>query len=117
MEEYSYTKNPVKTGDKIYLTISVKDRSTGNPISNAFVTLDIKPPSSTSYETRTVGAAAAAAAVPSNEFVQDKSTQAMYTDNDGRATFIVQIGPKSDSGIYNTELEVKKIAINQISNR
>jgi hypothetical protein len=106
--EYSYTKNPVKTGEKTYLTISVNDISTGNPISNAFVTLDIKPPSSTSYDISTDGAAVAAAGVSSNEFVQDKTTQAMYTDNDGRATFTVQIGPKSDSGIYDTELEVKK---------
>ena len=43
-----------------------------------------------------------------HELVQDKTTQAMYTNNDGRATFTVQIGPKSDSGVYNTELEVKK---------
>ena len=32
----------------------------------------------------------------------------MYTDNDGRATFTVGIGPKSDLGIYDTELEVTK---------
>jgi hypothetical protein len=32
----------------------------------------------------------------------------MYTDNDGRATFIVQVGSKSDLGTYDTELEVAK---------
>src|ERR687897_3612668 len=42
--EYSFTKNPVKIGEKSYLTVPVKDRNAGNPISNAFVTLDIKPP-------------------------------------------------------------------------
>ena len=40
--EYSYTKNPVKIGEKTYLTITVKDKETGNPISNAFVTLAIE---------------------------------------------------------------------------
>jgi hypothetical protein len=109
--EYSYTKNPVKIGDKTYLTITVKDKETGNPISNAFLTLDIKPISSSStvFETSTVGAAVAAAGISSNQEVeQDKATQTMYTDNDGRATFTVQIGPKSDLGTYDTELEVAK---------
>ena len=32
----------------------------------------------------------------------------MYTDDNGRATFTVQVGPKSDVGIYNTDLEVRK---------
>ena len=32
----------------------------------------------------------------------------MYTDNDGRATFTLQIGPKSDVGIYDTQLEIIK---------
>ena len=40
--EYSYTKNPVKIGEKTYLTMTVKDKETGNPISNAFVTLAIE---------------------------------------------------------------------------
>ena len=107
--EYSYTKNPVKIGEKTYLTISVKDKETGSPISNAFVTLDVEPPSSTSFNTNTVGAAVAAAGISSNQGVeQDKATQAMYTDNSGRATFTLQIGPKSDVGIYDTQLEVRK---------
>ena len=111
MVEYSYTKNPVKIGEKTYLTITVKDKETGNPISNAFVTLDVEPPSSTSFETNTVGAAVAAAGISSNQGVaeQDKATtQAMYTDNSGHATFTLQIGPKSDVGIYDTQLEITK---------
>lgn len=108
--EYSYTKNPVKIGEKTYLTITVKDKETGNPISDVFVTLDVEPPSSTSFKTNTVGAAVAAAGISSNQGVveQDKATQAMYTDNSGRATFTLQIGPKSDVGIYDTQLEVRK---------
>ena len=31
----------------------------------------------------------------------------MYTDNNGHATFTVQLGPKSNTGIYDTEIEVK----------
>ena len=107
--EYSFTKNPVKIGEKSYFTVTVKDKESGNPISNAFVTLGINSPSSTSFETSSAGAAVAAAGISSNQGVeQDKATQTMYTDNDGRATFTVGIGPKSDSGIYDTELEVTK---------
>ena len=46
--EYSFTKNPVKIGEKSYFTVTVKDKNSGNPIPDAFVTLDINPPSSTS---------------------------------------------------------------------
>src|ERR687892_774211 len=110
--EYSFTKNPVKIGEKSYLTVTVKDKETGNPISDAFVTLDIKPPSSTStaFETSSDGAAVAAAGIssPNQEVEQDKATQAMHTDDNGRATFTVQIGPKSDLGTYDTELEITK---------
>jgi hypothetical protein len=108
--EYSYTKNPVKIGEKTYLTITVKDKETGNPISNAFVTLGINSPSSTSFETSSNGAAVAAAGISAtNQGVEQyKATQTMYTDNDGRATFTVGIGPKSDLGIYDTKLEVTK---------
>jgi hypothetical protein len=73
------------------------------------VTLDIKPPSSASFETSSAGAAVAAAGISSNqERVQEKTAQAMNTDNNGHATFTVQVGPKSDLGIYDTELEVTK---------
>ena len=108
--EYSFTKNPVKIGEKSYLTVTVKDKNSGNPITNAFVTLDIKPLSLTSFETSSAGAAVAAAGIASSnqEIVQEKTAQAMNTDNNGRATFTVQVGPKSDLGIYDTELEVTK---------
>jgi len=108
--EYSFTKNPVKIGEKSYLTVTVKDKNSGNPITNAFVTLDIKPSSLTSFETSSAGAAVAAAGIASSnqEIVQEKTAQAMNTDNNGRATFTVQVGPKSDLGIYDTELEVTK---------
>ena len=107
--EYSFTKNPVKIGEKSYFTVTVKDKNTGNPIPNAFVALDINPPSSTSFETSSVGAAVAAAGIASNEeIVQEKATQVMHTDNNGYATFTIEIGPKSDLGVYDTELEVTK---------
>ena len=107
--EYSFTKNPVKIGEKSYFTVTVKDKNTGNPIPNAFVALDINPPSSTSFETSSVGAAVAATGIASNEeIVQEKATQVMHTDNNGYATFTIEIGPKSDLGVYDTELEVTK---------
>src|ERR687897_3388802 len=110
--EYSFTKNPVKVGEKSYVTVTVKDKGTGNPISDAFVTLDIKPPSSTStaFETSSDGAAVAAAGIssPNQEIVQEKATQVMHTDNNGHATFTVEVGPKSDLGTYDTELEITK---------
>jgi hypothetical protein len=108
--EYSFTKNPVKLGEKSYVTVTIKDKDSGNPISDAFVTLDINPPSSTSFETSSAGAAVAAAGIASSnqEIVQEKTAQAMNTDNDGHATFTVEVGPKSDLGIYDTELEVTK---------
>jgi hypothetical protein len=114
--DYSYTKNPVKIGEKSYFTVTVKDKETGNPISDAFVTLGINSQSSsTTFESSSAGAAIAAAGISSNQGVdQDKATQTMYTDNDGRATFTVGIGPKSDLGIYDTEL---KIAISQVSKK
>jgi hypothetical protein len=107
--EYSYTKNPVKIGEKTYLTITVKDKETGNPISNAFVTLDVQPPTALSVDSSIGGTAVAAAGLPSTlEAQNDETTQAMYTDNSGHATFTLQIGPKSDLGNYDTQLEVKK---------
>src|SRR5918995_2050814 len=66
--EYSFTKNPVKIGEKSYFTVTVKDKNTGNPIPDAFVTLNINPPSSTStsFETSSSGAAVAAANIASS---------------------------------------------------
>src|ERR687897_3216902 len=110
--EYSFTKNPVKLGEKSYVTVTVKDKNSGDPISNAFVTLNINPPSSTStaFETSSDGAAVAAAGIASSnqEIVQEKATQVMHTDNNGHATFTVEVGPKSDLGTYDTELEITK---------
>ena len=107
--EYSYTKNPVKIGEKTYLTITVKDKETENPVSNAFVTLDVEPHIISSVDSTIEGAAVAAAGISSNsDAVKDKTTQAMYTDNSGHATFTLQIGPKSDLGIYDTQFEIRK---------
>src|ERR671919_32782 len=107
--DYSFTKNPIKIGEKSYFTVTVKDKNSGNPIPDAFVTLDINPPSSTSFEISSAGAAVAAAGIASNqEILQEKATQVMHTDNNGEATFIVEVGPKSDLGVYDTELEVTK---------
>jgi len=103
--DYTYTRNPVKIGEKSYLTITVKDKNTGNPISDAFVSLAIEPPSD-SFEASTISTAIAAASTSPQKV--DKATQTMYTDNNGRATFTVQVGPKSGVGIYDTELEVRK---------
>jgi len=103
--DYSYTKNPIDLGEKSYLTITVKDKNTGNPVSNAFVSLAIEPPSY-SFEASTISTAIAE--VTTSPQKVDKATQTMYTDNNGRATFTVQVGPKSGVGIYDTELEVRK---------
>ena len=106
--EYSYTKNPVKIGEKTYLTITVKDKETGNPISNAFVTLAIEHAPSSLRDNVVTTALAVATTIPAQEDVQDKTTQTMYTDNKGHATFTVQLGPKSDMGVYNSEIEITK---------
>ena len=106
--EYSYTKNPVKIGENTYLTITVKDKETGNPISNAFVTLAIEHAPSSLRDNVVSTALAVATTIPAQEDVQDKTTQTMYTDNKGHATFTVQLGPKSDMGVYNSEIEITK---------
>jgi hypothetical protein len=113
--EYSYTKNPVKIGEKTYFTITVNDRNTGNPISDAFVKLAVDDTSSSLRDNTAFAAAAAAAggggSISSNQdyiIEDDTTTQTTYTDSNGHATFTVQLGPKSDTGIYDTEIEVKK---------
>jgi hypothetical protein len=106
--DYSYTKNPVKIGEKTYLTITVKDKETGNPISNAFVTLAIEHTPYSLRDNLVSTALAAATTIPAQENVHDKTTQTMYTDNNGHATFTVQLGPKSDVGAYDTEIEIAK---------
>jgi hypothetical protein len=107
--EYSYTKNPVKIGEKTYLTMTVKDKETGNPISNAFVTLAIEhTPYSLGDNNLVSTALAAATTLSTQEDALDKTTQTMYTDSKGHATFTVQLGPKSDVGAYDTEIEIAK---------
>ena len=41
----------------------------------------------------------------------------MHTDNNGHATFTVEVGPKSDLGTTIQNLKLQKIAINQVSNK
>jgi hypothetical protein len=106
--EYSYTKNPVKIGEQTYFTITVKEKETGNPISNAFVTLAIEHTPSLLRDNIVSTALAAATIIPIQEDVNDKTTQTMYTDKNGHATFTVQLGPKSDIGTYDTEVEITK---------
>src|SRR5919106_5390033 len=116
--EYSYTKNPVKIGEKTFLTMTIKDKETGNPISNAFVKLAIGPASQSQFDSgafstalATAAAAVAGGDVPmiSSSIEGEKKTiQTMYTDNKGHATFTVQLGSNSDTGIYDTEIEVSK---------
>jgi hypothetical protein len=109
--EYSYTKNPVEIGEKTYLTLTVKDKETGNPISNAFVTLAIEHTPSSLRDniiSTALAAATTGTTTPTQEDLQDRTTQTMYTDNNGHATFTVQLGPKSDMGIYDTEIEITK---------
>src|SRR5690349_1361079 len=43
-----------------------------------------------------------------DKYTTTTTTQTAYTDKEGHATFTVQIGPRSSSGIYNTNLEIKK---------
>ena len=54
----------------------------GNPVSNAFITLDVEPHPASSVDSSIGGAAVAAAGIPSNpEAIRGKTAQAMYTDN------------------------------------
>ena len=87
--DYLIIKDPVKIGDTTYMTVALRDKDTGQPVSDALVLLTIEPPNSS----------------PS---IGKATTQTAYTDKDGHATFTVQIGPRSSSGIYNTNLEIRK---------
>jgi 5-hydroxyisourate hydrolase-like protein (transthyretin family) len=87
--DYSVIKDPVKVGDTTYMTVAVRDKDTGQPISDVLVLLTIEPPNS-------------------NPSIGKTTTQTAYTDKDGHATFTVHIGPRSSSGIYNTNLEIRK---------
>ena len=87
--DYLVIKDPVKVGDTTYMTVAVRDKDTGQPISDVLVLLTIEPPDS-------------------NPSIGKTTTQTAYTDKDGHAVFTVHIGPQSSSGIYNTNLEIRK---------
>ena len=101
--DYSVIKDPVKVGDTTYMSISVRDRNTDQPVSDAVVLLTIEsPPQSNSDPS--VGQTSTTTTTTSST----STTQTAYTDKDGHAIFTIHIGPHSNSGIYNTNLEVKK---------
>src|SRR4051794_29317402 len=89
--DYSIIKDPVKVGDTTYMSVTVRDKYTDQPVSDVLVLLTIEPPNFNPSIDKTT-----------------TTTQTAYTDKDGHATFTVQIGPRSSSGIYNTNLEIKK---------
>ena len=93
--DYSVIKDPVKVGDTTYMSITVRDKNTDQPVSSALVLLTIEPPNSNPSVGKTTTTTTA-------------TTQTAYTDKDGHAIFTVKIGPHSSSGIYNTNLEIKK---------
>ena len=88
--DYSVIKDPVKVGDTTYMSVTIRDKYTDQPVSDVLVLLTIEPPNFNPSIDKTT------------------TTQTAYTDKDGHATFTVQIGPRSSSGIYNTNLEIKK---------
>jgi hypothetical protein len=94
--DYTVIKDPVKVGDITYISITVRDKNTDQPVSDALVLLTIEPPNSNPAVGRT------------STTTTTITTQTAHTDKDGHATFTVQIGPHSSSGIYNTNLEIKK---------
>jgi 5-hydroxyisourate hydrolase-like protein (transthyretin family) len=87
--DYLVIKDPVKVDDTTYMTVAVRDKDTGQPISDVLVLLTIEPPNS-------------------NPSIGKTTTQTAYTDKDGHVVFTVHIGPRSSSGIYNTNLEIRK---------
>ena len=89
--DYSVIKDPVKVGDTTYMSVTIRDKYTDQPVSDVLVLLTIEPPNFNPSIDKTT-----------------TTTQTAYTDKDGHATFTVQIGPRSSSGIYNTNLEIKK---------
>jgi len=92
--DYSVIKDPVKIGDTTYMSVTVRDKYTDQPVSDVLVLLTIEPPNFNPSIDKTT--------------TTTTTTQTAYTDKDGHATFTVQIGPRSSSGIYNTNLEIKK---------
>ena len=106
--EYSYTKNPVKIGEKTYLLITVMDKFSGEPIPDASVKLAIGPTLSTIRDNILSMALSAVSTTPAQKLIEDKTIQTMSTDDNGYAAFTVQLGPESDVGLYDTEIEVSK---------
>ena len=106
--EYSYTKNPVKIGEKTYLLITVMDKFSGEPIPDAFVKLAIGPTLSTIRDNILSMALSAVSTTSAQKLIEDKTIQTMRTDDNGYAAFTVQLGPESDVGLYDTEIEVSK---------
>jgi hypothetical protein len=94
--DYSVIKDPVKVGDTTYMSVTVRDKYTDRPISDVLVLLTIEPPNFNPSIDKTTTT------------TTTTTTQTAYTDKDGHATFTVQIGPRSSSGIYNTNLEIRK---------
>ena len=95
--DYSIIKDPVKVGDTTYMSVTVRDKYTDQPVSDVLVLLTIEPPNFNPSIDKTT-----------TTTTTTTTTQTAYTDKDGHATFTVQIGPRSSSGIYNTNLEIKK---------
>ena len=99
--DYSVIKDPVKVGDTTYMSVSVRDRNTDQPVSDAAVLLTIESPSQSNSDPSVGGQTSTTTSSTS-------TTQTAYTDKDGHAIFTIHIGPHSNIGIYNTNLEVKK---------
>ena len=96
--DYSVIKDPVKVGDTTYMSVSVRDRNTDQPVSDAVVLLTIESPTQSNSDP-TAG---------QTSTTSTSNTQTTYTDKDGHAIFTIHIGPHSNTGIYNTNLEIKK---------
>jgi|SRR5689334_13805245 hypothetical protein len=96
--DYSVIKDPVKVGDTTYMSVSVRDKNTDQPASDAVVLLTIESPPHSNSDT----------SVGETSTTSTSTTQTAYTDKDGHAIFTINIGPHSNTGIYNTNLEIKK---------
>jgi hypothetical protein len=106
--ESSYTKNPIKIGEKTYLLITVMDKFSGEPVPDAFVKLTIGPTLSTIRDNILSIALSAVSTTSAQKLIEDKTMQMMRTDDNGYAAFTVQLGPESAVGLYDTEIEVSK---------
>ena len=84
------------------------DKFSGEPIPDAFVKLAIGPTLSTIRDNILSMALSAVSTTPAQKLIEDKTIQTMRTDDNGYAAFTVQLGPESDVGLYDTEIEVSK---------